>query len=476
MAKITAVIDIGSNSITLKVYKKTSRLAYYELKRLKYKIRIGEGSYENDGILQEIPIQRAYEALKDFSYIIKAYKARKTLCIATSALRDAPNRKDFIKLVKKDLGISIKVIDGESEGYLGAISAINLLPSMNSFVSVDIGGGSVEFAKVENSKVVKTISLQLGHVRLNEMFSEKNDKLKYVESELERLGSEFESENIVGIGGTIRELSKYLQKRLNYPLKCLHGYRYEVDLAENELKKLLEYDDKKLNKYISKSRVDTIKDGNLIYLSILEKLKAKTVVVNQKGIREGVYLKDLLRSFNHVFPVNFDLNQKVIEDRFIEVVKVNNFTKRFAKELYLALLDDESYLKEIEFCAKVMNILDFNFYSWVEYLDFGITHQMKVLRAYLLQAIESDELDEKLYEKFISLLPSLKTLKVLFFILKISQIVSKNMYIQKFKILVADDELEIILDDISSMNKQEIESLENPTKYKIKVKSGRKGI
>ncbi len=476
MAKITAVIDIGSNSITLKIYKKTSRLAFYELHRLKYKIKIGEGSYENGGVLQTAPMQRAFEALKDFSYIIKAYKARKTLCVATSALRDAPNKKEFIKRVDCELGIKIKVIDGDKESEFGAISAINLLPKMDTFTTIDIGGGSTEFAKVVDGKVVKTTSLQLGHVRLSEKFKSESEKLEYIESELDKLDDDFFNSTVVAIGGSARELSKFIQKKEGYPLKCLHGYRYDFKNDKKYLEELLEYDEKKLKKYISKSRIDSIKDGDLIFLKSLEKLGCCKVIVNQKGLREGVYLKDLLRSFNSKFPANFDLNLKVIEDRFIETPKVNNYLKRVALSFLDAILEDNEFKKEIAFCAKVLNILDFNFYSWIEYLDFGITHEKKVLIAYLLHSFNEKELDEELYEKYILLLPSFDIVKKLFYLLELVDIIGKNMLIQKFDIVKSDNIVEIVLEDISSMSIDEIERLDNPTIYKIKVKSGRKSI
>ncbi len=476
MAKITAVIDIGSNSITLKIYEKTSRLAFYELHRLKYKIKIGEGSYESSGILQETPMQRAYEALKDFSYIIKAYKVRKTLCVATSALRDAPNKKEFIKKVANKLDIKIKVIDGDSESILGAISAINLLPKMDSFTTIDIGGGSCEFAKIVNGKVIKTTSLQLGHVRLNEKFKTKSEKLDYIKTELEKLDTIFCDKIVVGIGGSIREISKFIQKKSKYPLKSLHGYQYDFEKNRYLLEELSNYDESKLDKYISSNRLDTIKDGNLIFLQSLLRLRCKSIMVNQKGVREGVYLKDLLRSFNSKFPVNFDLNLKVIEDRFIDTPKVNNYIKRVAISLYEVIREDDAYKKDIAFCAKVLNILDFNFYSWIDYLDFGITHEKKVLIAYLMECFNNKKLDEELYEKYIILLPNFKILKVLFFILQLSNIIGKNMLIQKFKIINNKNEINIILEDISSMSIKEIEDLKNPTNKNIKVISGRESI
>jgi len=195
------------------IYKKTSRLGFYKLHREKQKIKIGEGSYEKGGVLQEAPRKRAFEALKDFAHIIRAYKCQKTLCVATSALRDAPNKKEFIKKVSRELGINIKVIDGEKEAHFGAISAINLLPKEKEFTTIDIGGGSTEFAKVKDGKVLKTASLQLGHVRLFEKFTTNEEKTAYIMSELEKLDDEFKSKVVVTIGGTAREIAKYIQKK-----------------------------------------------------------------------------------------------------------------------------------------------------------------------------------------------------------------------------------------------------------------------
>ncbi len=95
MAKRVAVIDIGSNSVRLAVYEKTSRFAFHLLNESKSRVRLSENAYQNDGNLQELPMQRTIDALKDFLSIIASYKARKTLCVATSALRDAPNKKSF---------------------------------------------------------------------------------------------------------------------------------------------------------------------------------------------------------------------------------------------------------------------------------------------------------------------------------------------------------------------------------------------
>jgi len=468
VAKITAVIDIGSNSLTLVIYKKTSRLSFYELHRKKHKIKIGEGSYEKGGVLQPEPMKRAYEALKEFSTIIKAFKARKTLCVATSALRDAPNKKEFIKKVNLELGIKIKVIDGDKESFLGAISAINLLPKYKEFTTIDIGGGSTEFAKVVDGKVIKTISLQLGHVRVNEKCKTIEEKEEFIQKELLKLDSEFKSDITVTIGGSAREIAKYIQKKEDYPLyKCLHAYSYDMSTAQKNISKLISYDKDKLKKYISKSRQDTIKDGALILLNSLEKLATKDIVVNRMGVREGVFLSDLLRNFNLKFPSNFKLNQRVLLDRFAEVPKVHNYYQNIANKLYDLLCEDREYKEIVSFCSKLLLINSLNFYSWIEFLSFGYTHQEKVTIAYLMQSFSDEELDKKLYEKYMILLPSFNRLEKLFFILNLTSILAEDMNIQKVDMKKEGDTIMIDM-ELSLLSIDKIKSLDLP--YKIKIK------
>ena len=215
MAKRTAIIDIGSNSIRMVIYEKTSRFAFYLLHEAKFRVRISENAYINHGNLQDKAMQRTYNAIQAFLYTIKQYKVSKTLCVATSALRDAPNRNVFISRIKKELKLNIKIIDGNKEAYLGGIAAANLLYLKNA-VSVDIGGGSTELALYKDRKVIKTISLNLGTVRLKELFfdsSDINGAKKYILNELDKLDDDFISEDIVGIGGTLRTLSKIIMEK-----------------------------------------------------------------------------------------------------------------------------------------------------------------------------------------------------------------------------------------------------------------------
>ena len=267
MSKITTVIDIGSNSMRMVVLEKSSRFAFSLINETKSRVKISEGCYENGGNLQEIPMERAYQSLKSFLNISNALKSRKVLCVATSALRDAPNSKVFLNRVKNDLGLSIKVIDGEKESYFGGVATSNLLHD-DEFITIDIGGGSTEFCFVKDKKILKSISLNIGTVRIKELYFNKNNIKGAKDYILENLKKVFE-QNIdipskaVGIGGSIRTLSKMIMDKNEYPLDAIHGFTYNVKAEKKLFENILKADtnDELQELGVKKDRFDTIKEG-----------------------------------------------------------------------------------------------------------------------------------------------------------------------------------------------------------------------
>ena len=131
MAKRTAIIDIGSNSARMAIFERSSRFGFHLIMETKSRVRIGEGAYNFGGLLQDAPLDRAFKALEEFKNIIQSLQCHKVLCVATSALRDAPNAPLFIQKIKHSLGIHIKIIDGTKEAYYGAVGAINYLKKLD---------------------------------------------------------------------------------------------------------------------------------------------------------------------------------------------------------------------------------------------------------------------------------------------------------------------------------------------------------
>ena len=437
MAKITAVIDIGSNSARMAIFKKTSHFGFVLLKEIKSRVRISEGAYQNDGNLQPNAINRAINALKEFKFIVKSLKVRKILIVATSAVRDAPNKNQFLNLVKKETGLQIKVIDGEKEAFFGAIAASNLLPQ-KSGITIDIGGGSTEIALIENKKIVDKISLKLGTVRLKELFFDKNDisgAKKYIQKELSKLPNNFKNETIFGIGGTIRALSKVIMQKNEYPLDILHGFTYKIEKEEKFINEVINSDYKNLKKLgFKEERFDVIREGSLILKEILEHINAKKIVTSGVGVREGVFLADMLRNSNYMFPSNFNPSVRSIEDIYQIDKKISNYEVNLALKLFDTLkpihnLDDKykTYLKYAIKLSSAGNYIDFysahkhTNYILLNSLHYGFTHEERILISKIIRYHKKKRIKQIYLKEYKELAPNkeiLENLCKIFFITK----------------------------------------------------------
>jgi exopolyphosphatase/guanosine-5'-triphosphate,3'-diphosphate pyrophosphatase len=435
LAKRVAVIDIGSNSVRMVIYEKTSRFAFHILHEAKSRVRISEYAYQNGGNLQEIQMQRAFDALRDFLSIISSFKARKTLCVATSALRDAPNQKDFINRVRNSLGLNIKVIDGQREAYLGAVACINLLPQQKNALSIDIGGGSTEFSLIDKQNISSNISIDLGTVRLKELFFDKNDVESakvYIDSQLEQL-DEANISTLIGIGGTFRAISNAILNKSGYPIDKLHAYQPNCDEFEAVLEKILNSDEDELKDLgIKNSRLDVIKPGVLILLRVFEKFKIKKLLTSGAGVREGVFLTDLLRNSNDRFPLNYNTSLRYILDSHVDNQTYANQLCKVSKTLFdlthEELKIEKKYRYELAIAAKLcMSGNNIHYYSHnkngynliKDALEFGFTHEQIILIATLIRYAKRKLPSPSHVEKFKDLLPDIDQLESLSYLLSL---------------------------------------------------------
>ncbi len=492
MARRTAIIDIGSNSLTLVVYEKSSRFAFHLIEKSRSRVRIGEGAYENGGFLQEIAMQRAFDSISDFLSIAKSLRCRKILCVATSALRDAPNKKVFLKRVERELGLHIKVIDGDKEAWYGALAAASLLPPSDRAVTVDIGGGSTELALIEEGKIVQTLSLDIGTVRIKELFFDKKRPLQEAQQAILKVVASipegFGCETVIGIGGTIRALSSMIMHKEGYVLNALHAYTYEVEkhrkLIDKVAKsKLLEL--KELG--ISKSRYDTIREGSAIFSAVLGRLEAKRVVVSKAGVREGAYLSDILRNANYRFPHNFNPSIRSLIDRFAMDPKNNAFLGRTAAAIFDTLQPvfgfDAGYRHEVVMAAKLIEIgkrisiysnnsLSFDF--MLENLNFALSHRQKILIALLVRYAQKREINEKEIAPYLALLPAMKDLRWYGFVMSLTSCLNASRRIQKIAVSYRAEEksLRIMGESNLYLSKECSKKLSKPASFAIILEEG----
>jgi exopolyphosphatase/guanosine-5'-triphosphate,3'-diphosphate pyrophosphatase len=486
MAKRVAVIDIGSNSIGIVIYERTSRFAFHLLYETKTRVRLSQDIYKNNGNLQEIPMQRTFDALKDFTSIIKYFKARKTLCVATSALRDAPNKQEFINKVKTRLKLNIKIIDGQRESYLGAIACANLLPTQHNALSIDIGGGSTELAIINDKNISNNISLHIGTIRLKELFFDNEnieDAIKYIDTKLLVLDS-MQVSSIVGIGGTFRAVALSIMNTMDYPFKKIHGFEFTPSVFNEFLEKILqadEYELKKLN--IKSNRLDIIKPGVLVLSRIMNKLNIKNIITGSVGVKEGVYLSDLLRNSKDKLPLNYNTSVRYILDTFVQDTNYSNQLNKLSKEIFTLLYEefniDKKFIYELGIASKLsisgasINVYFQNKHSCQiikSTLEFGFTHKQILLISTLSKYIGKSFPSDSHMSKYSSLLPNKHTLHLLIYILSLSSaLLSHRPRNIDFELKYKKGELNIVSSQALHLSKEAIENLDIIKGLSVKI-------
>jgi exopolyphosphatase/guanosine-5'-triphosphate,3'-diphosphate pyrophosphatase len=362
-----------------------------------------------------------------------------------------------------------------------------LLPKLKDATTIDIGGGSTELAKIEAGKIVDTISLDIGTVRLKELFFDKSLDYalakEYIESVLEKLPQRFKSDTIIGIGGTIRALSSSILQDTNYPIDSLHAFSYEYEKHQKFIQSVAKSEVLKLKETsISKSRYDTIREGSAIFVSVCEKLGAKSILTSKAGVREGVYLSDLLRNNNHLFPHNFNVSIKSLIDRFSLYDKHIPQMRKTALEVYNKTYHefdkDKKYEDTLLMASKLLLITrrlniysdsDISFNFLVENLNFSLSHKEKILIAFILKYAHKKGINEKEIKSFKTLLPDSEVISWLSFILSLTVCINKNKKVQKIDIEYDGGELKVISDKKMFIALECIKKLKKPASFAVKT-------
>jgi len=486
MYPCTAVIDIGSNSARLVIYQESSKYGFHLVCERKSKVRIGEGAYKANGYLQPIGINRAYLALKEFISTTKYYPVSKIICVATSALRDAPNGKAFTQWIKKELNLDIEIIDGKKEALFGAIATKNLLPIQDG-ISIDIGGGSSDLALIENSKIIDTYSLNIGTVRLKELFFDTNKSIEeannFIKKELDSLPSHFKAKQVIGIGGTARTLSKGIMKLTGYPMENIHAFSYTVKEHQEYFENISQATIKLLPYlYLPKGRFDTIREGTLIWQNILEHVEAQSVITSGVGVREGVFLHHFLKNDNFTFPKNINPSIESILDRFQSHTIYTKEREKSALKLFKLFLKDnrveQEHQKELQYAIRLSTIgYKFNiyqsfqhtFYVAMQELNYGISHKELLLTAMILRFGGKGLYKKEIYNEYKTLLPNKNELGYLSFVYTIITTLFDQTAIKDFDFKLKDNHLSIIANGSLYLAKESLEEIERPKGLELKI-------
>ncbi len=278
-----AVIDIGTNSCRLLI----AEMEAGELNpvyRSLITTRLGQGFKENP-IISGAAINRTCQALNSFMRKMQEYNVLKYRVIATSAVREATNKEEFLAIVRDECLLNVHVIDGETEAKLNYMGLINSLSIDKAPLLVDLGGGSTEF--IYSDKL--SLSIPLGAVKVLE-FNMSVDEIKEAFRMLNSIQVEINEIPVVFVGGTATSLVAIKYGLENYDSSFIHGQLLSYQEV-SDLYGVLSQTPLHLRKKIAglqADRADIIVGGTLTLMTIMEILAINEIIISTSDLLEGV--------------------------------------------------------------------------------------------------------------------------------------------------------------------------------------------
>lgn len=286
-AENIAIIDIGSNSVRLFIFKIEEGRAT-QVSALKHFCGLGK-DLGTTGKLNPEAVALTLEYLKIFRHEIQKYAVHTELVIGTAALREAKDSAEFLDQVNKTSGFHIKIIEGEEEARLAALAILSTDRTATGLVA-DFGGGSLELAKIGHGKIEKKISLRLGAHYLKAL----TDREAGIDRELGRMieaHQEIENpQTLYIIGGSWRSLAKAWLQDKGQKNPVLEGFTFKADAIMDFCRTLpLKKPQELVNRYkIETPRAELMDVSALMLSRMIAVLKPREIRVSTAGIRDGL--------------------------------------------------------------------------------------------------------------------------------------------------------------------------------------------
>ncbi len=296
MTNLSAVIDLGSNSARMGIYKAENG-QIVPISAFRYTSRLSEGLTINNK-LTEPAMQRTLDAFKQFKAEIDKHDAIKIRCVATEAMRRAENSDIFVKRVKEETGLEIEILNGEQETGYGLFGA-KLSAKCDDFYMLDTGGGSFELALCENGKLKAHTCLPYGAVVMTETFNPDkngNEKLSsFMKDVFDKIGWVKKGNlPVVLLGGSNRVLGKIYGE--NFKIKSQDGLKISTPDLRNIIENIIKLTPKEREQIggMEKGRTDIINAGLAPLTALLTKSDAPYIVISNNSIREGIAYEILI--------------------------------------------------------------------------------------------------------------------------------------------------------------------------------------
>ena len=281
---ILAAIDIGSNAARLlisEVEKKGKETTFNRINIVRIPLQLGFDVFEK-GFIGSRKKKMLIDTIKAYKQLMKVYEVEHYMACATSAMRDAQNSKEIIKEIEEETGIEIEIISGELEAEIIYENHIaELLDKNDSYLYMDVGGGSTELTLYNNNELVLQKSINIGTVRIltNKVKDETWEELKET---CKQIAKKYSHITGIGSGGNINKIFSLLRSKDDKYLQANAVKEMHKDMLELSVEERM----KKYN--IKKDRAEVIVPALHIYNNIFKWCNIDQILVPKIGLADGL--------------------------------------------------------------------------------------------------------------------------------------------------------------------------------------------
>lgn len=280
-----AAIDIGSNAMRLLVSNIVEQQGkepqFNKSSLVRVPIRLGQDAF-TVGEITDANINRMVDAMRAYKLLMKVHGVERYMACATSAMREAYNGKEVVEIIQREADIKIDIIDGKKEAAIIASTDLNhFISTDQTYLYVDVGGGSTEFSLFHDGKIVASKSFKNGTVRLlNNMVNEV--VWQEIEKWIKTVTEPYDTVTMIGSGGNINKLFKLSGKKQEKPLS------YFYVNSQYQFLNSMTYEQRISELGLNPDRADVIIYATRIYLNAMKWSGARNIYVPKIGLSDGI--------------------------------------------------------------------------------------------------------------------------------------------------------------------------------------------
>ncbi len=453
MEKI-GIIDLGSNSARLVIVDLFADNHFMVVDELKESVRLGQ-DMERDGFLKPQRVAETIRTLKMFRKLCDASGVTRIIAVATAAVRRAKNQRSFLDEIQASCGIKIRVLSAEEEALYVYRGVINTMDVPKGIV-LEIGGGATKIVYYNRRCIINYVTLPFGAVTLTGLFADDGLKPEEIAKKIEEFFTEQLKQiewintvdpdaQMIGVGGSFRNLFKISKMVHKYPLDTVHNYVMQTEefLPVYDMLKVLDLDKKKKIKGLSAERADILPAALAIVKSFVSFFNFERFIISGSGLREGIMVNQAL-PMTEEKPISDVLNYSLTtlvkyygcDEKHVE--HVVNLSIQLFKQLRVLHKFPRQYLKVLKVAAtlhdcgqriKYYNHQRHSCYMILNANLYGVSHRDIVLAAFTACCHKKEDINAYEWARYRDLLheDDIEIVKRLGVMLRIAESLDRSM-------------------------------------------------